>query len=86
MRYYKTLVPTDMTAEDLNQVLKRGGKDEIITKVVCLDETERGSEYTVVCSDGEERVMLQHFFTRTGITWMWEEGYDEFMSNVVRWS
>ena len=86
MRYSKTRVPTDMTAADLNDVLKRCGKDEIVTKVMCLDETERGSEYSVLCSDGEERVMIQHFFTRTGITWMWEEGYDEFMSEVVRWS
>ena len=75
-----------MTAADLNDVLKRCGKDEIVTKVMCLDETERGSEYSVLCSDGEELVMIQHFFTRTGITWMWEEGYDEFMSEVVRWS
>ena len=78
MRYYKSRVPTDMTAADLNEVLKRCGKEQIITKVLYLDQTERGDEYTVVCSDGEEKVMLQHFFTRTGITWMWEEGYDEF--------
>ena len=75
-----------MTAKDLNKVLKLCGQKEIITKVICLDETERGSEYTVVCSDGEEKVLLQHFFTKTGITWLWEEGYDEFMSEVVRWS
>ena len=79
-------MPTDMTAADLNKVLKRGDKNEIITKVICLDETERGSEYTVLCSDGEERVMIQHFFTRTGVTWLWEEGFDEFMNEVVRWS
>ena len=72
-----------MDALDLNEVLGRCGKEQIIAKVLYLDQTERGSEYTVVCGDGEEKTLLQHICS-SGITWLWDDDYDEFMEQL-RW-
>lgn len=71
-----------MEVVGLNDALSRcGGGEIIVTEILCLDQTERGAEYTVICSDGEERIMLQHI-CGNGITWLWDENYDEFMEQL----
>lgn len=81
---YKKRITPQVEVNYLNEVLTRCGKGDInIPHINYLDRTEDGEEYSVMCSDEQERILLQHICSN-GITWMWKDDYEEFMENL-RW-
>ncbi|MDB9315628.1 hypothetical protein PN462_21120 [Spirulina sp. CS-785/01] len=65
----------------INRIIQQQNKT--LVQILNFQETDRGDEYEIVYLDGDKTtkvgILIQHFGGRTGVNWIWEEDFEEFL-------